>query len=157
MWLSEGSVREGGEATPRGVVCVSDEKKVKSFTVDRGNAEFLTEQDNASALVNDLVEKYRTDGNRELAALELRREQKRRELEQAREEVARLENDLEEIDALIDDADAEEASKIEDASESLPPSRRLDHDNPAVENWARKLGMPVSTFLEELREYRQQQ
>jgi len=128
---------------------MSDDKKVKSVNLDQDNAEYLSRQDNASALVDDLVEQYRTNGDRQTAALKLRREQKRRELEDARLTVERLENDLEEIDAMIDDAEDAEENVLDEAAEKLQATE-LTPDNPAVKKWADKADLSINTFIEEL-------
>jgi len=130
------------------------DSKPKSIRFDKENYEYLSNHDNASALIRDLVEKYRTDGNREKAALKLRREQKARELDSAREEVQRLESDLSQIDALIDDLnEAEDGSNIDKAAESLE-NVPLDRDNPAIKNWAGKLGLTPTELIDELKKRR---
>jgi len=127
------------------------EKKRKSITFDEDNYEFLSNHDNASALVRDLVEQYRTDGNREKAALKLRQEQKQRELESARDEVKRVENDLKEITELLQEVEEVEADQWDEAVEALSNAPK-EPDNPAIENWADKLGVTPTQLIEELDE-----
>jgi len=127
------------------------DKKRKSITFDPDNYDFLSSHDNASALVRDLVEQYRTDGNREKAALKLRQEQKRREIEQARKEVDRLENDLKEITELIQEVEDNEADQWDEAVDALSNAPK-EPDNPAIENWASKLGMTPTRLIEKLAE-----
>jgi len=125
------------------------DKKRKSITFDPDNYEYLSNHDNASALVRDLVEQYRTDGNRQKAALKLRQEQKQRELELAQEEVNRLENDLEEITRLLQEVKEFESNQWDEAVDALKNTPK-DPDNPAVENWADKLGMTPTALIEQL-------
>jgi len=127
--------------------------KPKSIRFDKDNYEFLSNHDNASALVRDLVEKYRTDGNREKAALKLRREQKARELENARDEVERLENDLEEIDTLIHDVEQADQTNIDEAAKQLRGTE-LVRDNAAIQTWSSKLGLTPTELIDELKERR---
>lgn len=129
------------------------DKKPKSITFDEDNYEFLSNHDNASALVRDLVEQYRTDGNREKAALKLRQEQKQRELKSAREDVARLEADLEEITDLLTELKEIEDDSWEEAKEALE-AVPLEPDNLAVKNWAKKLGMTPTKLIERVSEER---
>jgi len=129
------------------------DSKPKSIRFDKDNYEYLSNHDNASALVRDLVEKYRSDGNREKAALKLRREQKARELDSARKEVQRLESDLSQIDALIDDLNEADDGGIDEADESLK-NVSLERDNPAIKNWAGKLGLTPTELIDELKERR---
>jgi len=127
------------------------EKKRKSITFDEDNYEFLSNHDNASALVRDLVEQYRTDGNREKAALKLRQEQKQRELESVRDEVKRIENDLKEITELLQEVEEVKADQWDEAVEALSNAPK-EPDNPAIENWADKLGVTPTQLIEELDE-----
>jgi len=129
------------------------DKKRKSITFDPDNYDFLSNHDNASALVRDLVEKYRTDGNREKAALKLRREQKARELESAREEVERLESDLEEIDRLIHDVEQADETNLDEAAERLRGTE-LSRDNEAIKTWSGKLGLTPTELIDELEKRR---
>ena len=130
---------------------MSKKKKRKSITFDEDNYEFLSNHDNASALVRDLVKQYRTDGNREKAALKLRQQQKQRELESAREGVDRLENDLEEITELLQEVKDVETEQWDNAVSALENTPK-EPDNPAVENWADKLGLTPTALIEQLPE-----
>jgi len=130
---------------------MSKKKKRKSITFDEDNYEFLSNHDNASALVRDLVEQYRTDGNREKAALKLRQQQKQRELESSREDVNRLENDLEEITELLQEVKDVESEQWDNAVSALENTPK-EPDNPAVENWADKLGLTPTALIEQLPE-----
>ena len=126
---------------------------IKSIRFDESNYDYLSDHDNASALIRDLVEKYRTDGNREKAALKLRREQKARELESAREEVERLESDLEEIDRLIHDVEQADETNLDEAAERLRGTE-LSRDNEAIKTWSGKLGLTPTELIDELEKRR---
>lgn len=133
------------------------DKKVKSFSLDEALADWLADLDNASALVEDLVDEYRRNGTgREMAALKLRREQKSRELELARGEVQRLERDLSEIDALIEDAENAEDGTLEDAIDAVETidDDDLTRDNPAVQHWSDQTGMTPTEFIDAVEEAR---
>jgi hypothetical protein len=133
------------------------DKTVKSVSIDEDAAEFLSEQDNASALVEDLVNQYRQHGmGREMAALKLRRKQKARELEKARENVERLQADLAEIDALIEDAQNAQDGTLEEAIDAVETieTEDLTRDNPAVDHWAEQTGMTPTAFIDAVKEAR---
>lgn len=124
--------------------------KPKSIRFDKDNYQFLSNHDNASALVRDLVEQYRREGKPERAALKLRRKQKAAELEEAREKVERLESDLSEIDAMIENMNAAEETDIKEAAEALE-GVELNRDNPAVENWAQKLNITPTELINSIK------
>ena len=129
------------------------DSKPKSIRFDRENYQFLTNHDNASALVRDLVEQYRTEGQPERAALKLRRKQKADELDEAREKVERLENDLAEIDAMVEDMEAADDTNIDEAAEALE-GVELTRDNPAVQNWSQKLGVTSTQLIDSVEKHR---
>jgi hypothetical protein len=124
-------------------------KKPKTVTLDPANHEFLQEQDNASALVNDLVEQYRRNGDRGTVGLELQREQKKREAKHARERAERLQNDVEELDALIREFERDERADLAEARDVLSGTPK-DPNNPAVQRWAKDLGLTPQQLLDEL-------
>ena len=129
------------------------DSKPKSIRFDRDNYQYLSNHDNASALVRDLVEQYRTEGEPERAALKLRRKQKAAELEEARDKVRRLESDLADIDALITDMEAADDTNIDEAAEALE-GVELDRDNPAVQNWSQKLSVTATQLIEGVEDHR---
>jgi len=129
------------------------EKKRKAFTLDPENKEFLDSQDNASAVVNDLVDQLRRgNASRDVAALQLRRSQKQKEVERVREKLEGLENDLAEIDALIAEFESEVDPELEKALEKLENTPR-DPENPAIQRWARKVELTPSDLVGELEQY----
>lgn len=125
------------------------DKKRKSVTLDPDNAQYLTEHDNASALVNDLVENYRKHGDRGVVGLKLQRKQKEAEAQSAQERADRLFNEGEELDRLIKEFEREESAELKEARSALAETPK-DPDNPAIERWAKELGMTPTELLEEL-------
>jgi len=129
------------------------DKTQRTVYINTNNDRFLAEADNASAVVNDLVEQFRKNGKgREMAALQLRLNQKLRELENARENVDRLETDVEEIKTLMEEAQNANSDALEEAKEALNriDEEDLDRENPAVEHWAEKTGMTPTQLLKEV-------
>lgn len=127
------------------------ERRTVTLSTDANRA--LEQEDNASAVVNDLVEQYARTGDRGAAGLKLRRKHKLNELEEARERVSRLESEVEELTALIEKREDTEAAEWDTAREVLG---RIDADdltpeNDAVETWAEKLGVTPTELIEEVR------
>jgi chromosome segregation ATPase len=125
------------------------DKKRKAVTLDPENHEYLQQQDNASAVVNDLVAQLRQGGDRQTAAIELQIEQKERELEEAEGKVDRLTRELTELRQLRATCEREEDARLEQADAALEGAE-LEPTNPAVENWAGKLGMTPGELVDEL-------
>jgi len=125
------------------------DKERRTVTLDSENHEFLKKEDNASAVVNDLIEQLRQGGDRQTAALDLQIEQKERELSEAETTVDRLERELAELRELRANYEHEEDAKLERAIEALEGTPR-DPSNPAVENWAGRLGMTPAELVEKL-------
>lgn len=133
------------------------DKEVKSVRVEGDVAQFMSEHDNASALVNDLVNQYRKNGmGRDIAALKLRRKHKSQELDRARENVEQLEEELAEIDALIEDAEDAEDGTLEEAIDAVSTidTEDLNRDNPAVQYQSEQTGMTPSAFIDAVKEAR---
>lgn len=125
------------------------DKERRTVTLDAENDKILEESDNASAIVNDLVEQYRKNGDRGTAALELQREQKQRELKNAKRKVENLEQDIAELDALIREYQREEDAELQEAREKLAETPK-EPDNPAIKSWAKDLGLTPEQLLDEL-------
>ena len=70
------------------------DKERRTVTLSPDANRTLEQEDNASAVVNDLVEQYARTGDRGAAGLKLRRKHKLNELEEARERVSRLESEV---------------------------------------------------------------
>lgn len=124
-------------------------KETRTVTLDEENDSFLAEQDNASAVVNDLVTQYRQGGDRGTAALELQKSQKNRELNTHQQFVENLQHDIEELDTLIREFKREESAELAEAREALEHVPK-NPENEAVKNWAKKLGMTPAALLEKV-------
>lgn len=125
------------------------EKSRRSVTLDYENNQYLTEHDNASALVNDLVEQYRTGPGKQTAALELQIQQKQRVLEDAEEKVARVRQEIQELRELKTSFEKQEQTRLSDARETLNETPKQP-DNPAIQRWAGELDMQPAELVEEL-------
>lgn len=124
-------------------------KKPKTMTFSEENYEFLQEQDNASALVDDLVEQYRRNGDRGTVGLELQRKQKEREARHAKERAERLQEDVNELDELIREFERDHSAELDAARDALEKTPK-DPDNPAIQKWAKDLGMTPEELLDQL-------
>jgi len=124
-------------------------KKTRTVSLDAENHEYLKTEDNASAVVNDLIEQLRQGGDRHTAAIDLQIEQKERELSEAEGKVDRLKQELSELRRLRASTQREEDARLEQAIDALEGVPR-DPSNPAVENWAGKLGMTPAELVDEL-------
>lgn len=129
------------------------DKERRTVTLSPDANRTLEQEDNASAVVNDLVEQYARTGDRGAAGLKLRRKHKLNELEEARERVARLESEIEELTTLIDEREQSEASEWDAAREALSgiDDAMLTAENPAVQNWCEKLGVTPTELIDEVR------
>jgi len=125
------------------------DKETRTVSLDKENHEYLKKEDNASAVVNELIEQLRQGGDRQTAALELQIEQKERELSEANGKVDRLERELAELRELRANYEQQEDAKLQRAIEVLEGVED-DPENPGVQNWAGKLGMTPEELLEEL-------
>lgn len=125
------------------------EKKRKSFTVDPENAELCEDHDNASALVNDLLEQYRKGSDKETAGIDLQIVQKERELKERKRDVERLERDLQELRELKAGINKKKDAKLSEAREALEDTPK-EVENGAIQNWASDLGMTPQQLVDEL-------
>lgn len=123
-------------------------KKRRSFTIDPDIHKLLAEDTttNASALVNQFLKEYYETGKetdraflrQRLDHIERQIAHKRDELELLREERERIETEL----------DRKQDSREELIEQAKPIIRgKDDPENPAVRNWAGKLGMDPEEFL----------
>lgn len=129
------------------------DKKRTSITVDKDVYQFLSQAEiNQSGLINELVKEYRTNKDRQVAALELRYKHLKEEQEEHEEKAAKKAEQAQEVKDLLDDAKQAETKGIERARDALQgiDDSELTTDNPAVKNWAGKLGIDEATLLNEL-------
>lgn len=125
------------------------DKKTRTVSLDPENDEFLRNEDNASAVVNDLVEQLRQGGDRHNAAIDLQINQKQRERKDAKKTVERLDREIQELRELKAAANKEEDAELQQAKAALEGVPR-DVSNVAIQNWASKLGMPPQELIEQL-------
>jgi len=105
--------------------------------------------DNASAVVDDLLDQYRKTGDRATAALDLQIEQKEGELSEVQDTVSRLERELAELRELRSQFEEQESAELKKARKELEDTPK-DPSNPAIENWAGKLGMEPTELIEKI-------
>lgn len=131
-------------------------KKPRSFSIDEDVNEMLSERDdiNASAVVNKFLREYVAGGRGEEAALEIRLNELddeiadlEKELEQKRRERDRIENQLNSRRSELREQLAEVEQKVR---EGAFPRENVDPDNPAIQRWASKAGVPAERFADEL-------
>jgi len=124
-------------------------KETRTVSIDKANDAFLANHDNASALVNDLVEQYRNGADRDTVALQLQMNQKRREKELAEDRVTRLDNDIQELKELAEEFSTKQSAEIREAAKALEDTPK-EPDNPAVQNWAKKLGVTPKKLIADI-------
>jgi len=128
---------------------MSKGKETRTVTLAPENDEYLAQRDNASAVVDDLVEQLRQGGDKQSAAIDLRIDQKERELEDAERDVDRLQRELRELRQLRASFEQQEDAELRQAREKLEGVPR-DPTNPAIQRWAGKLGMTEQELLNQL-------
>lgn len=122
-------------------------KETRTISFDPENDRFLSNQDNASALVNDLVSQYRKGADKHSVAIDLQIEQKRRQLREKQGAVNRIEEEIDELEKLKRSFAQEEEAQLEEAKETLDADC-YDVTNPAIQRWAEKLDMPPERVVE---------
>jgi predicted CopG family antitoxin len=129
------------------------DKKRTSITVDEDVYEYLSRGEvNQSGLINELVKEYKRNDKRQIAALRTRYQELIGDAEEAAERAERKYAEAEEVQELIEEAKKGEVDGIEAAREALDgiPEDRVTEDNPAVQNWADKLGIAPSELVQQL-------
>jgi chromosome segregation ATPase len=129
-------------------------KTRKTITIDSELAEIVDRRDefNLSGFVNVCLEQhFSADGatSPQATALKAKLEQVEEELEDAERKRERLRSRRQEIEAELEDVEDDEPELLEQAREKLSNTPK-DPDNPAIQNWASKLGMPSEELVEEL-------
>jgi len=125
------------------------DKKRRSVTLDPENYEYLQQLDNGSAVINRVVSQLRKGGDEQTAAIDLQIRQKKRELSNAEDEVARIETELTELTQLRDELQNRDSVELVQAREALEGTPK-EETNPAVQHWADKLGMTEQELLDAL-------
>lgn len=131
-------------------------KRPRSFSIDEDVNELLSERDdiNASAVVNKFLREYVAGGRGEEAALEIRLNELddeiadlEKELEQKRRERDRISDQLDSRRSELRDQLIEVEQKV---TQGQFPRENVDAENPAIQNWASKAGVPADRFVDEL-------
>lgn len=125
------------------------DKERRTFTIDPENDELCKEHDNASALVNELLEQYRKGSDKETVGIDLQIEQKQRELRDRRKEVKRIERDIEELEQLRAGINKQEDVELSKAKEALANTPK-EPTNDAIQSWASDLGLTPAQLIDEL-------
>jgi len=125
------------------------DRETRTVSLTPENDQYLKEQDNASAVVDDLITQLREGGDKETAVIEMQIEQQERELEEARRRVERLERGLQELKELRNTIKSQESAELQQAREALADAPQ-EETNDAVQHWAEKLGMSPKELLQQL-------
>jgi SMC interacting uncharacterized protein involved in chromosome segregation len=141
-----GTVAQGLQLSYR-VFVMSKERRTVSL--EPSNNHFLSEHPNASDLIDELVSRYRQGGREDTVGIELRLQHKRNELEEKRQEVKRLEKEVSELEHLKREVTASESAQLREARAALD-EHQLEPQNPAVQNWAEKLGIAPEQLIAKL-------
>ena len=124
-------------------------KKRRSVSLSLDNDEFLSNHDNASALVDRLITEYRRGGSADSAMKRLRVKQVSAEIASMKSNLEHKQDELESLRADIKSESEIKQQKLTDAREQLQGVPR-NTDNPAIKNWASKLSMTPEEFIDEL-------
>jgi len=124
-------------------------KKRKTMSLSEDNHEYLSNHDNASALVDRLVTNYREGGGSMRLVQECRAEEERAKLN-ALEKRAEIKRELlDELESSVDQKEMQKERKLSEAKESLKETPK-DTSNPAIQKWASDLGMTPQELIDEL-------
>lgn len=126
-------------------------KRRISATIDEANHEWLeAHTDNKAAFINDLLTRARQNEDAiDHIVARYRKEQLKAELatvEARREGIEEQLAELNELERRRENREDAEIDQALDALEGVPP----EPSNPAVQNWAEKLGTSPQTIAEEL-------
>ena len=129
-------------------------KTRKTITIDSELAEIVDRRDefNLSGFVNLCLEQhFAADGatSPQATALKAKLEQIEEELEDAERKRERLRSRREQIEEELEDTEDSEPELLAQAREKLENTPK-DPDNPAIQNWASKLGIPSNELVEQL-------
>lgn len=127
------------------------DKVSTSVNLTGKNREYLDrEVNNRSAFINDLIEAHR-QGKSDIdeAIARYRREQLEHELREVQSRKREIQNQLDVINQKVQKEEARKQEQLAEAKETLADVPR-DPENPAVENWADKIGITPEELLEEL-------
>lgn len=126
------------------------DKETRTVSLSPDNNDYLKNKDNASAVVDDLITQLREGGDRQTAVVDMQIEQQRREITEAKNRVERLEQGLDELLSLRQELQNEESAELQEARQALENTPK-EPDNPAIQEWAKRLGMAPEELLQQLR------
>ena len=129
-------------------------KTRKTITIDSELAEIVDRRDefNLSGFVNVCLEQhFSADGatSPEATALKAQLEQVEEQLQQKSQERERLRSRRERLEEQLEDIEDGEPELLSQAREALENTPK-DVENPAIQNWASKLGIPSKELVQEL-------
>lgn len=129
-------------------------KTRKTITVDAELAEIVDERDefNLSGFVNACLEQHFAGDDvttPKQSALKAQIEQIEEELDHAEQKRERLREKRQRLEDEMEDLEDDEPELMAQAREKLKHTPK-DPDNPAVQNWASKLGIASDELVEEL-------
>jgi len=127
-------------------------KQRKSLSLSEENAEWLSQQDNASALVDRLVTEYRNGGGDEGIMLDYTRREVAAEVEYLRKSLEAKEDKLDYLDEKAEKVKPEWEKTIDEALELFDYGPITDKQ---AEHWADKANMDVEDFKQHYNEERQ--
>lgn len=129
-------------------------KKRTSVSMTEATYEALQKRDdiNVSGLFEQFVTEFLASGQSTEAALAVRKEQLEADLDEAKGEVRRIEDELERVEAELKERRDRRRDTFE-AFHDLGVRHDLTTDNPAVKNHAERCGMSPGEFLAQYQEW----
>jgi cell division FtsZ-interacting protein ZapD len=125
-------------------------KERSTFSLDPEVNEFLQQDHvNASGLVNKLVKQHMNGGADEDILREFRIQQLKSELNQIESQKEQKRKELEKLQEIDQSKSEERQHELEKAREELAQTPK-DPENPAIQNWAEKLGISAEELIEEI-------
>ena len=124
-------------------------KERKTISLEPAVKNYLDSKDNASALVNRLVEAHMKGVDTQLVGLEIQERHFEREAQAALEEHERYQEQLDEIRKIRQDITQQESIELETVRKKLEDTP-LEPSNPAVKKRSEELGMSPRKLCEEL-------
>jgi len=131
-------------------------KDTKSFTLDPDVVEELEQTGNASKIVNDLLQEYFLSAGDGPIGLELQLQNTEKQISEAMDEREKLNRRIERLRRKKQRLEKEIEQRQQAQREKLAEAKQFvqgkEPDNPAVQNWADKLGMPPYELLGKVEE-----
>jgi cell division FtsZ-interacting protein ZapD len=125
-------------------------KERSTFSLDPEVNEFLQQDHvNASGLVNKLVKQHMNGGADEDILREFRIQQLESELNQIESQQEQKRKELEKLRQIDQNKSEEQQQQLEEARDELAETPK-DPENPAIQNWAEKLGLTAAELIDEL-------